>query len=732
MIRSFWWIAAAAGFCAAALAVETKTWTQSEFSEFDKGTLKGLALSSNGRLSLAPEFRELFDAGTRQLWSLAADSKGRVYAGGAEGKIFVVEADGKGRLLASIEGATVYALAVNARDELFAATAPEAAVYRVTPDGKASEFARLKARYVWALAPGPGGVLYVATGDPGQIWSVNSGGQAALLFDSEEMHVRSLAVDPKGTLYAGTEPGGLIFRVSPKGEGFVVHQTGKREVTALAVSPGGEIWAAAVGNRSAAPAPVTPAPAPAAQPPTPAPAAGAAPQGQTSATPPRPTAPAPVPLLPAAAGGSEIWRIAPDGEPRLMWSHAQHIVYSLAFDSKGLPVAGTGNEGLVFRIDSQQIHTRLADADPGQITAMAGVRGALYAATSNPARIVRLGPGLEKQGTIESEPFDARAFTYWGRLRWEGAERGGGIRLEVRSGNLDQAQKHWSPWTPVQPGAGSRIAAPPARFLAWRATLTAAPDGTSPELSLVEVAYQPKNVAPVIERIEVTPANYKFPAPSSSLTASSSLSLPPIGQVRRSAPSSPVTDGSGSATLTYEKGWIGARWRATDANGDNPQYKLEIRGVEEREWKPLKDKIAQSHYSFDTSGFADGMYVLRLTATDQPDNYPGEGLESRMESEPFLIDNTPPEISGLAAAIEGSRIRIRFRAADKWSALQSAEYSINGGEWIAVPPTTRITDSPAHDYEAVAEKPAGSEFTIAVKVFDERDNAAAQKVVLRQ
>jgi hypothetical protein len=414
-----------------------------------------------------------------------------------------------------------------------------------------------------------------------------------------------------------------------------------------------------------------------------------------------------------------------------MWSHPQHLVYALAFDSTGAPIAGTGNEGLLLRIDSHRVHTRLADADPGQVTSLAIARGALHAVTSNPARILRLGPGMEKEGSIESEPFDAKAFTYWGRLRWEGEERGGAIRLEVRSGNLDQAQKHWSPWTAVQPNGGSRIAAPPARFLTWRATLTAARDGRSPELSLVEAAYQPKNVAPVIERFEVTPANYKFPAPSASLTASSSLSLPPLGQVRRSGPSAPATDGGGSATLTYDKGWIGARWRASDANGDNPQYKLEIRGADEKEWKPLKDKINQGNYSFDASGFPDGLYLLRLTATDQPDNYPGDGLESQLDSDPFIIDNTPPEITGLTARVEGAGIRIRFRATDRLSALQSAEYAVNGGEWISIPPTTRITDSPSHDYEALAQKPAGTEFTIAVKVFDERDNAAAQRIVLR-
>ena len=101
-----------------ALAVETKTWTQSEAAEFDKGTLKGLALSSEGRLSLAPVWRERFDAAAPHLWCAASDSKGNIYTGGSEGKIFVVDAQGKGRALAALEGGAVYALAVTSHDEV--------------------------------------------------------------------------------------------------------------------------------------------------------------------------------------------------------------------------------------------------------------------------------------------------------------------------------------------------------------------------------------------------------------------------------------------------------------------------------------------------------------------------------------------------------------------------------------------------------------------------------------
>jgi hypothetical protein len=247
----------------------------------------------------------------------------------------------------------------------------------------------------------------------------------------------------------------------------------------------------------------------------------------------------------------------------------------------------------------------------------------------------------------------------------------------------------------------------------------------------VEVAYQQKNVAPTVETVEITPANYRFSGGSSLTSSSNTLSLPPIGQKRRSSPSSPSSQPAGTATMNYGKGSIGARWKAADANGDSLQFKLEIRGAEEREWKLLKDEVEENRYSWDTERFADGRYLLRVTATDQPDNYPGQGLWSQAQSEPFLIDNTPPGIEGLTARVEGSKLLIRFQATDALSPLASAEYSVNGGEWVAVAPTTRMTDSPSHEYSAEAVKPANGEMVVAVKVADEYDNVAVRKVVIR-
>jgi hypothetical protein len=375
--------------------------------------------------------------------------------------------------------------------------------------------------------------------------------------------------------------------------------------------------------------------------------------------------------------------------------------------------------------------------ESGQATALAPLPGGGVAvATANPGQLFQLGPQLESSGTLESDVLDSGSFTRWGRLRPEIEANGGAVKIETRSGNLDTPEKNWSPWVAVDSAGASRVASPAARFLQWRATLTSqsAKSGQPPVLKQVEVAYQQKNVAPVLDQIEITPYNHKFPASSSSLlsgSSSSALTLPPIGQVRRGSPSSPTSEPSGGVTMNYDKGWIGARWKASDLNGDALEYKVEYRGEQEHEWKLLKDHVNENRVSWDATSFADGRYLLRVTATDLPDNYPDTALSASSESEAFVIDNTPPRIDGLSAKSENGKLVIRFHAADALSDMDSAEYSVNGSDWKAARPVTGMTDAASLDYLVEAPLPKGSEWTVAVRVSDGNDNVEVGKIVVR-
>jgi len=714
----------AALLCAAAsvYAVETKTWSQDEMADFEKATLTHLSLSSEGRITLAPVVKEIFDPSVTFLWAVARDSKGTLYAGGgglggSKAKLFAVDATGKSRTVAELDGMSIQAIAVDRQDRVYAATSPDGKIYRIETSGKTDIFYDPKAKYIWALAFSKSGDLFVATGDEGEIHRVNPSGRASVFFKTEETHARSLAVDANDNLIVGTDPSGLVVRINPSGQGFVLYQAPKREITALGVAPDGTIYAAGVGTKQLASAQAVAAPAPPAAPP--APAAGAnvtLPANRPAATPPS-TAPA------AVVGGSEIYRIQADGYPRRVWTSGQDIVYAIAFDGRGRALAGTGNHGAIYRIDSERSYTRLLAVEPTQVTGFcASADGRIYAVTGNIGKILSIGPELESSGVLESDVFDAGAFSYWGRLTADGKETGS-IRFETRSGNLNRPQKNWSEWATLNNG---RVASPSARFLQYRATIAG-----SAELAEVDVAYLMKNVAPVVEEIETTPANYKFPAPVSAAAAvTPTLTLPALGRARSASAGGSSADSGTSPTMMWSKGWIGARWLANDDNGDALMFKLEIRGVSESNWKLVRDKIREHYYSWDSTAFPDGKYLLRVTASDAPANPPDQALTGSLESDPFLIDNTPPEISALLGSPAGAKIEVRFHAKDALSNIGKAEYSINGGDWIVVEPVTRLTDSMDEDYRFSVDRGQG-EATIAVRVSDEYDNQAVAKVVVK-
>jgi hypothetical protein len=707
-------------------AGQTRTWTQGEAADFEKGMLKNLSLRSDGRLTLAPLSREIFDTSSSYLWALARDSKGNLYAGGGtSAKLYRIPPDGKGKLLADLDALEIHAIAVDRSDRVYAATSPDGKIYRITGNGKPEVFYEPKAKYIWALAFDAAGNLFAATGDQGELHRVTPDGKGTVFFKTEETHVRSLAIDAKGNLILGTEPGGLVLRVSPAGEGFVLYQMAKREVTAVAQAPDGAIYAAAVGMRQATPAPAPQVPTP--TPPAPAQVTVTVGAGAAAV---RPPAPAPPPSIAPVGvpGGSEVYRIDADGAPRRVWVHAQDVVYAIAFDASGRALLGAGNKGSIYRIESPAMYTSLVALPATQVTAFqAGGDGRLYAATGNTGKVYEIGPGLEREGSIESDVFDSGMYSLWGRLSFEVNLNGGQVAMATRSGNLDRPQKNWSAWAAVPAGGkGGRVASPAARFVQWKATLA----GGSPELDSVDVAYLPKNLEPRIDEIEATPPNYRFPPASTPLIAfAQSLNLPPIGKRAGSGGGSSMSMDSTPA-MQFAKGFIGTRWAASDPNGDALVFTVEIRGTGETEWKLLKDKVSERYFSWDSTAYPDGEYRVRVTASDAPGNPPAEALTGRLEGSPFWIDNTPPKITALAAARTGGKLQVKWHAADALNNIAKAEYSLDGSEWKVAAPVTRLSDAQELDYELNLDAAAG-EHTVAVRVEDDYGNQAVEKTVVR-
>ena len=133
-------------------------------------------------------------------------------------------------------------------------------------------------------------------------------------------------------------------------------------------------------------------------------------------------------------GGSEVYRIAADGSPKTIWTSRDDLVYALAFDATGRLIAATGNKGKLYAI-GENSYTDLTKASANQVTALARApKGGLYAATSNLGKVFLIGDSPVAEGTYESDVFDAKIFSKWGRPEVRGQ---GNYELFARSGNVD-------------------------------------------------------------------------------------------------------------------------------------------------------------------------------------------------------------------------------------------------------------------------------------------------------
>ncbi|MBI3484022.1 MAG: hypothetical protein HY012_02575, partial [Acidobacteria bacterium] len=394
-------LAAAAVLMAAGAGAErTRMWRQSNYDEFEKGTAKGVALRSDGKLVLAPRFAHFSDPNMAYLWALRLNSKGALYAaGGSNAKVLRFDDKGTATTVFESQEMAAQALAIDARDNIYVGTSPDGKVYKIpAPDakgqsGKATVFFEPKTKYIWDLLVDASGTVFVATGDKGEVFAVSPDGKGVLFYKSLETHIRSLAMDAKGSLLIGTEPNGLVARVSmtnPAGAdkpeqrpAFVLYETEKKEVTSLLVDPAGNIYATSVGEKPR-PSPGMP------QVQQFVPQTTVTSTGQTvTTTVPMPAGQQAAPFMPfpSLTGGSEVYRITPDGAPESLWSSREDLVYALGLGTAGKLLLGTGNRGLVIQLEGKRTYATLPKTAAAQVTGLAaGAGGKIFVATANPGK----------------------------------------------------------------------------------------------------------------------------------------------------------------------------------------------------------------------------------------------------------------------------------------------------------------------------------------------------------
>ena len=697
-------------------------WRSSTQEDFLKGTFKGVALTSDGRLVQAPEIKLVFDTAQPFIYSLQVDQLGNVLAGtGSEGKLYRVTPDGQGSEVADFEQPGVHALAVRPGGEILAGTAPDGKVYRIKADSSVSMFFDPEEKYIWDLALDPGGTLFVATGPNGKIFKVDEQGRGEVFYDSREEHIVDLTWDAEGDLLAGSSPAGLLIRLNQGGRPFVLFDSSMAEVRAINTDRYGNIYAVGI---SFSPAP-----------------AKAATEVKTPPVPPKPkdSSAAETVQIEGIRKGSklELFRVDRDNLVEILYSADSQTVFDLLVRQNGEVLMGTGQQGRLLSITAARFKKVLGETPDEQVTQIVSARSQITLATSNLGKLYRLSRDPGTTGTYESEALDAGVVSDWGRIRWNVTKpTGDGIEFLTRSGNTEKPDDTWSEWAGVENrAAGSPVNSPAGRYLQWRIDFYSLGESTTllserNGIDSVEVSYLQKNVGPRITSVAVHAPGSAFVKPPAANQLNAALggpdnshfrSLPPSIRSLKKAPAVPprkiYTPASRSVT-----------WKATDGNQDDLVFDLYLRARGEAGWRLLKADWEETFYTLDGASVPDGVYAFRIVVSDRLSNPPDRALESEMISKPFTVANRPPVVEIAEPGVAGDVATLQVTAQSSTSRVFQLEYSLDGRPWVIAWPKDGIADSENENYQIEIGSLSQGLHGLVIRVIDSVGNLGTGKV----
>lgn len=701
-----------------ALAVAPQFWRVGSAEEFLAGELEGFAITSRGELMAAPAAKKLISFDDPFVLSQTSSPNGdRFFGTGNDGKVYRVRGTELKVLFTAAEP-EIYAVAL--RDgSLFAGSSPNGKVYRIDPEsGKHSVFFDPQQAYIWAIVPA-GDALMVGTGVEGKLFRVDGKGTGTLLYDSGDTHIRALAMMSDGSILAGASGKGRIYRIQKDGAAHALYESALNEISTIFVDSAGVAWAAGVSN-------ILPSAAPPKSQAKNAQQAGAAAGSEKKD---EATATVEVgfsfeeggssPSM-AQTGTTEIYRIEPDGFVQTVQKFDREMVYAIGAGESGRILLGTGPNGRVYELSDGELS--LSATVPGkQVVSISSAGSLTLITTTNAGALYRLERGTSGSSEFRSAPRDASRFARFGEYRVEGRNlAAGSLAMSFRSGNTKTPDTTWSQWSTPVPSFEGAISAPAARYIQWK--LTMQNPAASAAVDAVTVAFMHRNVAPEIELLTVQDPSVVF--------------------INASYPASPMlveatnpdeygiftgldtpSDRAEQGKRAFRRGFRTITWRAQDENGDSLRYSLHFREKGSTAWLRLRENVDAQQLNFDTSQLPDGLYEIRLSASDAQDN-PDQPLTSAKEGVEFRVDNTAP---GVEVTQSGEEIVLRVR--DESSTVGKVEYAVNAEKWIALLPQDGIADSRDETFRLKKSDVAGK--FVVVRAVDGFSNVTTRSVGVR-
>jgi WD40 repeat protein len=689
-------------------------WELYRFEDYLGGKFEGISISHEGTLTLSPKVENLGGPAEDFYLSILITADGTKYLGtGHSGKIYKIGTNGQFELFCQLPEMDIYCLIQGRGGILYAGTSPNGQIYKINSQGTSEPFFNPSEKYIWDLVFAENGSLLAAVGESGGIYRISDQGEGVKILEVEENHILCMTRTRDKGLIAGSGGRGVVYSVVPGNKASILYESSYEEIKSIAQDREGNIYVAA-GGKLVEPKKNALSLVPAAQ----------STEITVTATP--SASPTTKLVSTEEKQPGAIFRINPSGLPKKLWSSDEELVYSLLWDEeKKKIVFGTGNKGRIYEIDTEEKISLLLQGESEQAYYLMAHDNVFYALLNNPPRLSRISLEQRFDGEYQSQVLDARTLSKWGRIEWEADLPSGAIVLfQTRSGNSAEPDRTWSDWSPpYQNAQGEQILSPRGRYLQFTVKLKAESGRQSPSLKKTTLFYLHSNLPPILTKIEMLPPNevYVKPLEQDDVIWGENLSFVDQAQAQNK------TKSFVAPKKMEKKGYRTITWEASDENGDSLLYSVFIRREDESRWRVLEPKWAEKILAFDTSQFPDGIYFVRVEASDSPSNPSGTDMKSAKISRPLVIDNSLPIVSNFRAERQNNRLSVSFTAGDSRSHLKEAKYLVRPNDWQTVFPEDGICDSKNESFRFSVPLPQGSDDMIVVQIKDRHGNVGVYR-----
>ena len=174
-------------------------------------------------------------------------------------------------------------------------------------------------------------------------------------------------------------------------------------------------------------------------------------------------------------------------------------------------------------------------------------------------------------------------------------------------------------------------------------------------------------------------------------------------------------------------------WSVNDADGDTLAYTFSIRPESSDTWIDLSINSTDNYAQFETGGLAEGLYLTRLTATEQAPRPSKSRLTYSFETDNLLIDRTPPAIVASQVQRVDGQCRISVEGRDALSLLEGAEFILNNGHHETVlHPADGILDGRQETFIAeIPEARASGATSVEIILYDLAGNSSSIRLPLK-